>query len=104
RFRPRPVAFAVMRDTCSFVGAIALPDIGSATSWFRAGFCAGFEHLIAAAAAEVALTSISGSLSMIDAGLPSVAATGAADRTCGPIGGAGYVWFFSAPASISIAA
>src|SRR5262245_53971391 len=104
RLRTRPLAFAVMRDTCSFVGAIALPDIGSATSWFRAGFCAGFEHLIAAAAAEVALTSISGSLSMIDAGLPSVAATGAADRTCGPIAGRGNVDVVAAAAPIDIAA
>ena len=86
----------------SLVGTIALTDIGSPAAGLGAGarpvagpitgtrsvarfvtstrsvagLGAGVEHLLAATAAKIALTAISGGLTMIDSRLPFIAAAG----------------------------
>src|ERR1041385_2460527 len=82
----------MMGDLGPLVGTIALTDIGSTAAGLGAGarpvagpitstgfvarFGAGVEHLLAATAAKIALTAISGSLPMIDSRLPFIAAAG----------------------------
>ena len=107
-------------------GTVAFADIGSAAAGLGTGagpvarfvtsarFVAGsgsiarlgarIEDLLAAVAAEVALTSISGVLPMVDPRLPSVAVADAADRMCRPIPGRGDVDVVAAAAPIDVAA
>jgi hypothetical protein len=106
---------ATIRGPCSLAGTVPFADIGSAAAGLGTGarpvarFVAGtgsiarFEHLLAAISTEVALTSISGSLPMVDPRLPSVAAAGAADRMRGTIPGRGDVDIVAAAAPIDVA-
>jgi hypothetical protein len=86
---------------------MALANIGTATARFAsnfiASFVAGIDHLLTAAAPEVALASIACILAMVNARLPPIAAA-AGDRMRRPIPRRGYIDVIAAAAPIDVAA